>query len=128
MARSNEPCLARQVGAAAGVRRCALLRPEAVQDVAPGRPPSGIIPERWPSRPRRPLSGVLARLEPYFRSPLMHPEWLIGLVVLLVAVLPWIAAIVWIASRAGWSSVFSKEGAFPSQASQIRGFGGGPSK
>jgi 4-amino-4-deoxy-L-arabinose transferase-like glycosyltransferase len=60
---------------------------------------------------------------------LMHPEWLIGLIVLLVAVLPWIAAIVWIASRAGWSSLFSQEeGAFPSQASQLRGFGGEPSK
>ena len=35
----------------------------------------------------------------------MHPEWLIGLFVLLVAVLPWIAAIVWIASRAGWASL-----------------------
>ena len=58
----------------------------------------------------------------------MHPEWFIGLIVLLVAVLPWIAAIVWIASRAGWSSLLSQEeGAFPSQASQLRGFGGGPS-
>jgi hypothetical protein len=60
----------------------------------------------------------------------MHQDtWFIGFIVLLTAVLPWIAAIVWVASRAGWSSVFSqKEGAFPSQGSQLRAFGGMPSK
>jgi hypothetical protein len=55
--------------------------------------------------------------------------WFIGFIVLLAAVLPWISAIVWAASRAGWSSVFSQEErAFPSQAIQLRGFGGGQSK
>jgi 3-oxoacyl-[acyl-carrier-protein] synthase II len=40
----------------------------------------------------------------------MHRDtWLIGFIVLLTAVLPWIAAIVWVASRAGWSSMFSQE-------------------
>lgn len=57
----------------------------------------------------------------------MHEDtWLIGLVALLVAVLPWIAAIVWVVTRAGWSSAFSQqEQAFPSQANRLRGFGGG---
>jgi hypothetical protein len=60
----------------------------------------------------------------------MHRDtWLIGFVVALTAVLPWLVAIVWVASRAGWSSLFSqKERAFPSQASQLRGFGGRPTK
>lgn len=59
----------------------------------------------------------------------MYRDTFIALAVLLVAILPWIAAVVWIASRAGWSSVFSqKEGAFPSQASQLHGFGSGPHK
>jgi hypothetical protein len=55
----------------------------------------------------------------------MHRDTFIALAALLAAVLPWIAAILWVCSRAGWSAVFSqKDGAFPSQASQIRGFGG----
>jgi cytoskeletal protein RodZ len=72
----------------------------------------------------------VASSERYSGSTVMHRDtWFMGFIVLLAAVLPWIAAIVWVASRAGWSSVFSQEeGAFPSQASQVRGFGGGPNK
>jgi hypothetical protein len=54
-----------------------------------------------------------------------------GLVVIWVApisvlfALPWIAAIAWVGSRAGWSSLWSEsDEAFPSQSSRLRGFGG----
>jgi hypothetical protein len=75
-------------------------------------------------------SGGHVRFGAILWVTLMHRDpWFIGFIVLLAAVLPWVAAIVWVASRSGWSSVFSQEeGAFPSQASRLRGFGGGPSK
>jgi hypothetical protein len=43
----------------------------------------------------------------------------------LLFALPWIAATVWTAQRAGWSSLWSDNGkAFPSQSRRLRGFGG----
>jgi hypothetical protein len=40
--------------------------------------------------------------------------------------LPWIAAIVWLAWRAGWSVLWSDSGdEFLSQARRLRGLGGG---
>jgi hypothetical protein len=43
----------------------------------------------------------------------------------LLFALPWLAAIVWVAWRAGWSVLWSDHGdEFPSQSHRLRGFGG----
>ncbi len=43
--------------------------------------------------------------------------------VLLISVLPWLAALLWLVMRAGWSVLLPDE-TIPSQASRLRSFGG----
>jgi 4-amino-4-deoxy-L-arabinose transferase-like glycosyltransferase len=62
--------------------------------------------------------------QPRRRTLRLVPALLIGLALGVLFALPWIAAVVWASSRAGWRVLWSENGEeFPTQAASLRSFG-----